>query len=282
MTKRKTLEELTLKNSFMFGAVMSDEENCRLLLERILEVPIATVTVSKEKSIVYHPGYKGVRLDVYAEDLEDTRYNIEMQVLKEPNPGKRSRYYHSQMDMELLASGTNYGELPRAYVIFICDYDPFGFGKYRYIFRHRCEEDGTVELQDESQTIFLSTCGSNEDEVPEALVKFLKFVKADLQESEEDFGDYYVERLQEYIQQVKQSREMGERFMLFEELLETERTQALVKERRETIFEFLEDLGTVPEDLKEDILQEEELQILKAWVKVAAHAKSIEEFMENM
>lgn len=38
---------------------------------------------------------------------------------------KRARYYHSQMDMELLRPGNDYAELPDTYVIFICDFDPF-------------------------------------------------------------------------------------------------------------------------------------------------------------
>lgn len=46
----------------MFGAVMSDENNCRRLLELILQFPIERVVVSKEKSMIYHPEYKGVRL----------------------------------------------------------------------------------------------------------------------------------------------------------------------------------------------------------------------------
>lgn len=31
--------------------------------------------------------------------------------------GKRSRYYHSQIDMELLLSGSGYEKLPNTYVI---------------------------------------------------------------------------------------------------------------------------------------------------------------------
>ena len=62
----------------MFGAVMCDEENCRQLLEMVLKIPIQRVEVSKEKSIVYHPEYKGVRLDVYARDENQTHYNVEM------------------------------------------------------------------------------------------------------------------------------------------------------------------------------------------------------------
>ena len=80
MGRTKRLKELTIKDNFMFGAVMMDEDNCKGLLERVLEIPIDRVDVSKEKSIVYHPEYKGVRLDVYAKDEKQTRYNVEMQV----------------------------------------------------------------------------------------------------------------------------------------------------------------------------------------------------------
>ena len=33
MKKRKTLQDLTIKDNFMFGAVMQVEENCRGFLE---------------------------------------------------------------------------------------------------------------------------------------------------------------------------------------------------------------------------------------------------------
>lgn len=63
--QRKTLKELTLKDNFMFGAVMSIEENCRRFLEMVLQFPIERVVVSKEKSMIYHPEYKGVRFDIF-------------------------------------------------------------------------------------------------------------------------------------------------------------------------------------------------------------------------
>ena len=37
-----------------------------------------------------------------------TRYNVEMQVERKPALGKRSRYYQSQMDMEMLLTGEDY------------------------------------------------------------------------------------------------------------------------------------------------------------------------------
>ena len=125
MKRRKTLQELTIKDNFMFGAVMCDEGRCHRFLEMALGFPIERVEISKEKCMVYHPQYKGVRLDVYAKDESNTHYNVEMQAVMQDALPKRARYYHSQIDMELLMSGAAYSELPNSYVIFICDFDPF-------------------------------------------------------------------------------------------------------------------------------------------------------------
>ena len=76
-----------------------------------------------------------------ADDENQTHYNVEMQVLRKKHPGKRSRYYHSQIDMELLRTGMEYGLLPDAYVIFICDFDPFYKKKYKYTFDTICKEE---------------------------------------------------------------------------------------------------------------------------------------------
>ena len=105
MSNNKTLQELTIKDNFMFAAVMMDAENCRRFLELALDIPLERVEVSYEKSIVYHPAYKGIRLDVFARDEENTHYNVEMQVAWDALE-QRSRYYHSQMDMELPPRGS--------------------------------------------------------------------------------------------------------------------------------------------------------------------------------
>ena len=68
--KKKSLQELTISSAFMFGAVMMDPELCKGLLERVLDIPIERVEVSREKSIVYNPEYKGVRFrSVWIEEV---------------------------------------------------------------------------------------------------------------------------------------------------------------------------------------------------------------------
>lgn len=277
------LSELTISNNFMFGAVMLDAENCRQFLEITLDFPIERVVVDLEESIFYHPEYKGVRLDVYAKDEKNTHYNVEMQVAQKPSLARRARYYHSQMDMKLLASGLEYTKLPDAFVIFICDYDPFQQKKYRYTCVNQCRETGDI-IEDGSVTVFLSTHGENDDEVPESLVKFLKFVKADLNGSRADYEDDFVKRLQDSIENIKADREMGVRYMLLEELLQDERVAAEAKGKAigkaEYVLDLLEDLGSVPADLSVLITNECNLETLGRYHKLAARAKSIEDFQE--
>ena len=294
MRRKKQLKELTIKDNFMFGAVMMDEENCKGLLERVLQIPIDHVEISKEKSIVYHPEYKGVRLDVYAKDENQTRYNVEMQVQKKPALGKRSRYYQSQMDMELLLAGEDYAELPNTYVIFICDFDPFGEEKYQYTFQIACRESSEVNLEDGRTIIFLSTHGKNKNEVPEELVTLLQYMREDVNGSEREYHDSYVERLQKFIREVKSNREMEERFMVFEEMLREERaegrlegraegrTEGRTEESKETLLLYLKNLGTVSKALSDRIQSQQELEVLKRWTQIAFQSKSLEEFEEKI
>ena len=281
MNQNRRLAQLLFKDNFMFGAVMVNEEICRDFLEMAVGFAIEKVEISKEKSMIYHPEYRGIRLDIIARDENRTHYNVEMQVSPKSHLGKRARYYHSQMDMELLLTGEDYRELPAAYVIFICDFDPFGQKKYRYTFRSICAETG-LSAADGSTTIFLSTCGKNEAEVPPKLVKFLKFVKADLTESVLDYQHDFIRKIQEFMEHVRSSREMEEKFMLLEELLKDERAEGRAEGKAESILLLLQDIGSVPDELRNKILKEQDMDILLKYLKLAARTESMADFVKEM
>ena len=288
------LKNLTIKNNFMFAAVMSDEENCKGFLERALPIKVDHVEISTEKSIVYHPEYKGVRLDVYAKDENNTRYNVEMQVLKQPALGRRSRYYQSHMDMDLLVKGCEYAELPDSYVIFLCDFDPFGEGKYRYTFRTACEETEEVSLKDGHCIVFLNTRGKNVEDVPKELVSFLRFVHADLKESQRDFEDDYVRQVQKSVTHIRDSREMEERFMLLELLMEDERREGRKEGREEgrksgqldeairMLQMALSRYGQLPDTLLKTLHQQQDIEIVRGWMEAALEAQSLDDFISKM
>ena len=226
----KSFKELTIKDAFMFAAVMADEEKCRQFLSMALEMDITRVRVITEKSMAYHSEYKGVRLDVWAvEENQKRRFNVEMQVLTNVNLMKRGRYYHAQIDMDALLAGENYRNLPDTYVIFICDFDYFKKKKYKYTFRNRCQEDMSIVSDDGNVTVFLSTRGENEDEVPTALVNFLKYVKNPDNPPEAVLEDAFVADIKEKVAAIKRDRNWEGRFMLLEELMEMERQEGQQK-----------------------------------------------------
>ena len=165
-------------------------------------------------------------------------------------------------------------------MIFVCDFDPFGEAKYRYSFQNICKEVPHIQLPDGRQIIYLSTCGKNPAEVPEKLVKFLAFVKADLKESQNNFADSYVQKLQEFIVDVKKSREMEERFMILEEMLRDERNAGKTEGVKYTLLETINAYGEIPSELQEKIEKETDLEVLKSWFQTALRAGSVEAFEE--
>ena len=247
---------------------------------------------SYEKSIVYNPEYKGIRLDVYLKDDKNRHFNVEMQVAN-TEIFKRSRYYHSQIDMELLSTGIDYEQLPESYVIFICDFDPIGLGKYKYTRRQVIEEDLEYNYDDGNYTVFLSTVGTNEEGVSQDLVKFLKYVGAELEESNEDYSDEFVKRLQKSVEKIKFDREMGRRYMLFEELMKEEynagKAEGLelgkaedLAEAKRSIIEILREIAPVSENLKDRISSIKEFgDVMQLTVK-AAKTDSLEAFEEEL
>lgn len=118
--------------------------------------------------------------------------------------------------------------------------------------------------------------------MPEELVRFLEFVKADITESQNDFQDEYVKQLQKFVEHIKKDREMEERFMLFEELLKEERKAGREEGMAEAIIVFLSKYGEVPDTLSEKINEEKDIEVLKQWIKLSVEVESIEEFISKI
>ena len=277
------LSQLPLSDDFMFGEVMRQPKVCQLFLESLLGKDIARIEyISKQEDLTDDVSGHGIRLDVYLNDAAGTHYDIEMQKTSSKGLERRIRYYQGGIDRRCLGKGLDYTDLPESYVIFVCDFDPFGEHLYCYTFGNECRENTKVKLDDGSCTIFLSTKGENEEEVPPELVRFLKFVTADLEESEEDFQDELVKQFQETIRTIKTDRKMGEQYMIFEEMLREEKQEGRIEATQEAVLDLLEDLGELPNGIRDRIAGLENLEDLKALHKIAARADSLRAFEENM
>ena len=66
-----------------------------------------------------------------------------------------------------------------------------------------------------------------------------------------------------------------------EEHMRLERRDAKAEGKAESVIELLEELGMVPEKLKNRIMEESDLTLIKDWHIKAARAESIEGFIEG-
>lgn len=204
---KKELKDLTIVDDFMFGAVMSNPKLCKPLLEMILETKIRKIEYPElQKTIDKQYGSKGVRLDVYVEDEENTVYNIEIQTSKKKYLPKRTRYYQGMIDLNIIDSGDEYAKLKKSYVIFICTYDPFGEGRYIYTFENRCLQNLDLALGDEATKIILNTKGTI-GEISDELKAALKYMDGCEPESE------YAKNLKDEVEDVRVSERWRREFM---------------------------------------------------------------------
>lgn len=192
--------------------------------------------------------------------------------------------------MELLVRGAEYEELPESYVLFICDYDPLKLRKYKYTVKKVLAEDNSYEYEDGAHTVFLSTVGTNEQEVPEALVTFLKFVGAELTDSEADYNDSFVRQLQNSVKRIKSNRDMEARYMVFREMMKTEYENGREEGRKEGIEEGIRDSViniinyrfNISDNLKERIQGISDNEIITKLTIEAATAESIEDIESKL
>lgn len=208
MEQPKKYEELNFTDDFMFCKVLTHNlELCRELLEIILDQKIRKVELPEaQKSIKITYDGKGVRLDVYVEDEENTVYDLEMQATDTKNLPKRSRYYQGMIDLNLISKGENYKKLKKSFVIFICKFDPFDKGLCKYTFKNLCVEQTEIELQDEAVKIFINPYGKSED-MSEELRDFLKYLCGE--ESESDF----TKKLDEEVHKAREQKEWRVEYM---------------------------------------------------------------------
>ena len=238
--KIKPWEELTICDDYMFKLVMRRRRICKKMLEGTLRIRIEKIRyLETEKSITAPYRSKGIRLDVYVKDERNTVYNIEMQIRRLEGDAlfKRTRYYQSMMDADLLAAGADYDELNKTIIIFICPFDPFGEGRYMYTFENICLENKNLNLLDGATKIFLNTKGQIGD-IDDTIRAFLQYVDGVVTDNS------FVQEVEEEIRRVK--LEEGERvnYMTFAMKMMEERKEGRKEGQRDERVAILRRLVT--------------------------------------
>lgn len=209
MIKMKTdWNSLGISHDFIFGKVMTDPVLCMELLQKILpELNISSIQYPElQKSIHLDKDARSIRLDVYVIGDNSTVYNIEMQTVDTKELPKRTRYYQSVIDLQLIDKGEPYTKLNNSYIIFICPFDLFGKNRYIYTFESICIEDKYIHLHDGTTRIFLNADG-NTGKISEGLKTFLDLMAG------KPVSDPFGKKLEDAVKEAKKNREWRHEYM---------------------------------------------------------------------
>ena len=203
---RKSFDDLTIADDFMFCKVMQDEGICKEFLEMILSDKIGKIVyLSPQNSVITGIEAKSVRLDLLVKDEAGKSYDIEMQVSNEHNLPKRMRYYQAAIDIAFLDKGEHYKALNDSYIIFVCLFDAIGKDKPLYTFENICIEDGQTPLRDGTKKVIINAQAFSKAENKE-LKGFLEYVKTGTVNTE------YTGRIETMIQAVKNSEQARQEY----------------------------------------------------------------------
>ena len=217
-------EDLTISNDFMFKEVMKSNKGlCKRLVGSIMQQDIEDIVyIETEKTLQPYYDSRGIRLDVILADENHTRYNLEMQarnVISKAGVAllpKRTRYYQSVIDMDMLKQGENFDQLNPLVLIFICTFDFYKEGRYVYTFKSRCLENLELELANDV-TVKLVNAKGKHGQVNTLLKNFLRYVMTN--EPVDDF----TEDVERQVWAVKNDKKAREEYMVLQaELRDTE------------------------------------------------------------
>lgn len=209
---KKSLQDLTLLDRFLFAEVMEDPKTFENILSIILgeDISIKGRPQSEHESRT-SPLKQQVRLDVWAEDETDAVYNVEAQKENTKNLPHRSCFYQALIDSKLLDPGeVDFSNMKDCYSIIIAPFDLFGRGLYQYTFQMTCAETGQP-LEDGATRIFLNTHGKNSEDISPELKELLYYMEHTTEEI--SCSTSRLQEIKNHVNIVKSSEEIGVKYM---------------------------------------------------------------------
>ena len=224
---KKSFDDLTIADDFMFCKVMQNEGICKEFLEMVLADKIGKIAyLSPQNTVAAGIEAKSVRLDILVKDEAGKSYDVEMQVSNEHNIPKRMRYYQAAIDIAFLDKGSHYKTLNDSYIIFVCLFDVIGKDRPLYTFENICLEDGKTPLHDGTKKVIINTEAFRKATNKE-LKGFLEYVKTGTVNTE------YTGRIETMIQAVKNNEQARQEYRFISGFEMDAREEGRLEGRRE-------------------------------------------------
>lgn len=220
MGKRQRLEDLNVLDDFMLNAIANDPDVGEVFFQEVLSVllerDIGEVTVKAQSVIPGDtPELRGIRLDVEIQEKDSKR---------------------------LKRGEKNWDKLPDLYMIMITTFDPFGKGGMIYTFENTCKEYPDVENKDGLKYIYFNTTGTKGGTKSiKQLLSYLKHSKI------ENVTNEKISHIHEYVEAVKQSAEVRDRYMTIGEMLDASKAEGIELGRLEMVKNLMQSMDITAE-----------------------------------
>lgn len=113
------------------------------------------------------------------------------------------------------------------------------------------------------------------------IVFTIYYVENSSEKNEKEASSEKLRRIYNRVRKVKGNEEFGVKYMQKWEEIAYAKEDGKAEGKAEAVLEILAEYGEVPKDLKVEILSQTDLQKLSGWLKLAARAGGLEEFMEK-
>ena len=151
------IKKLRLIDDELMTVVFSgDKKVTELLIRILLNRNDLRVTKSMTQEQKHNLFGHSVTLDIVAEDIFKTEYNIEIQRADKGAVARRIRYHQAMIDSHTLKKQEDFDKLPNLYIIFILEHDMFEMGEPVYFVNktlNAIDEEGNNLLFDDGCNI---------------------------------------------------------------------------------------------------------------------------------
>lgn len=140
-----------------------------------------------------------------------------------------------------------------------------------------CRECPDLKLEDGSLRVFINTKGKNRESFSREFLDFMEYIGKTTDETAENTASQKIRRIHRKVCAIRKSEKAGMKYMQRWEEIAFARAEG----KAASILELLGDMEPVPLALREEIMAESSEETLGKWLRMAARAGSIEEFIKR-
>ena len=241
-----------LDDDFMTKCFSENIEATELVLRIVLDKPDITVVKVQTQYTMKNIMGRSLRLDIYATDSEDKKYNIELQRMDKCAGAKRARYNCSLIDSNILPAGVDVENLAETYVIFITENDVIGWNKPIYHIDRYIKETSDC-FNDGSHIIYVNAAYKADTELGKLMHDFTVIEPDDMNfKVLAETASYYKKSKEGIYSMCKAMEEMISDFVTDEKKMAAIR---MLERGKLTLMEIAEDL-LLPVEVVEELAKE--------------------------